>query len=241
MVVPDLPTASRDLEAGLGLRVTVSSADPRHHGRIHLDRSYIEVTSGDRTLVWRIAGFFLSFDDPVDLRRHLHAVRLPFRSTVYTGVDGRWDDVEIDAGGVPVPILVRRTHPPEIAADWPPALEVPHPNGATTLDAVHVTVDELVPAVDVYQRLLGVPPAGGADPSGTAAVEFPLVSGRVVLIPGCDVGTGAIVLGVAETRTTNRGSIRWVDPETTHGLKLGLQSVEAVPRGPHPFRPRRSS
>lgn len=176
--------------------------------------------------------FFLRFEDDVALRRHLERAGLTYRFGTYEGVDGTWDDVEVDAGDVRLPILVRRTAPPELARDWPPALTDPQPCGARTLAEVHVGVPSLDDALDPHARLLALRevPAPTPDPmSGRPSARLPTRSGHIVLL---DRGTGGIeriVLGVASDATVRGQLIRhqgdpvaWLDPVETFGLQLGF-------------------
>ena len=230
LAVPDLHDAVAELDARFGLRTTITAADPERHGRIHLERSYLEVTSLEPVADWSLRRFFVRFADLEALRRHLVVTRLAYDIDVYRGVDGRWDDVSVDGGAVPLPVLVRRTHPPEIARTWPPPIAQPHPCGATTLEAVYLTVPELGPAVDVYGRLVGVKLLAATDDVGCA--ELTLTSGRIVLIEGEPAGIAGIVLGVGslEANKTVVGQltsspVEWLDPTSSHGLRIGFVEV----------------
>lgn len=235
--VPELGPAVEHLDR-LGLRATVSPAAADRHSRVYLHRSYLEVSTRPGGSGWSAALFFLRFDDPEALRAHLEAAGLEYRLGEYEGVDGTWDDVEIDAGPVPLPILVRRTAPAEIARDWPPALAELHRCGARTLAEVHVGAPSLGDALEPYGRLLGLGPEeipeAVADPrSGRMRVALPLASGRVVLLDG---GTGEverIVLGAGslegvggERPIRYEGDpVGWLDPRETFGLQLGFVPV----------------
>jgi hypothetical protein len=238
--VPDLADAIAHLDDRIGLHATVSPAPPERHSRVYLDRGYLEVSSRPGATGWGASLFFLRFDDPDALRAHLGAVGIAYRFGDYQGVDGTWDDVEVDAGEVPLPILVRRTAPPDIAADWPPALAAPHRCGARTLAEVHVGVPRLEPAIETYGRLLGAegPSARIVDPrSDRARASFPTASGGIVLL---DAGTDTverIVLGVTSLGAARRAlgerllpreadGVAWLDPADTFGLELGFVEVE---------------
>ena len=194
--VPNLPDAVSQFDERLGLRVTVSPSAPERHGRIHLDRAYLEVASRLDGLTWDVTHFFLRFSDAKRLRSHLEDAELGYRFRIYDGVDGRWDDVEIDVTGVPMPILVRRTEPAEVARDWPPPLNHPHPCGAFTLASVHVPVASIKAAAAVYARLLAVEaPLLSAGPGpGRRRAAFHLASGTIVLVEADQ--RRAAVLGV---------------------------------------------
>ena len=227
--VPCLRDASVLLDARLGLRVTVSPAAADHHGRIYLDRAYVEVSARQPVDNWTFSLLFLRFDDPGRLRGHLASAGIPGRFGGYVGVDGRWDDVELDMGCVPSPILVRRTHPPEIAANWPPMIVDSHRCGARTLAAVHVAVPELPAAAEAYARLLGTDAVTGVDDAGLPFASFGLATGRITLLPGSQPGIRAIVLGVSSLAETTRaigplagGPIAWLDAPALHGLCVGF-------------------
>lgn len=233
--VPDLAAAVEHLDRRLGLRATVSPAAPQRHGRVHLHRSYLEVSAGSSDERWHATMSFLRFEDPDGLRAHLDGAGITYRWSEYVGVDGTWDDVEVRVGDMPLPTLIRRTSPPEIARDWPPALAEAHPCGAHTLDAVHVEVPSVAVALRAYGRLLGrdLPPAA----SGPTRV--PLASGHLVLREGDAGRIAGVVLGVgslertrdaltAALRETEDGAA-WLDPRDTFGLRLGF--AEADPPG----------
>lgn len=229
VAVPRLHEAVAMLDARLGLRTTISQADPEHHSRLHLDRAYLEVATGPQDRGWTTPGFFLRFADPAALRRHLDSSGLRYEFGEYQGVDGRWDDVEIDGGTVALPILVRRTHPPVVARHWPPPLVDAHRCGARTLEAVHVSVPDLDAAVAVYARLVGVNGVCANDRDGARRADFELASGRIVLVEGEVPGVVAIVLGVGSLPQTIDvvgpliGSpVAWLDPGITGGVRFGF-------------------
>lgn len=229
ITVPDAREAMSAFATDLGLHVTASAPEPHRHGRIHLDRSYLEVSSREPVDAWRMPLFFLRFTDPVELRRHLDAVGLEHTFDTYVGVDGEWDDIEIAAGTVPLPILVRRTGPPALAKDWPPRLPLLHHCGAATLEAVHVTVPDLAVAAEAYGRLVGddgTPARGG---EGEARVSFALAAGRIVLVEGEPAGPSALVLGVDDLEAARRAvgplsgaPVAWADATRSRGLRIGF-------------------
>jgi hypothetical protein len=238
VAVPDLAAAVEHLDRRLGLRATVSPGASDRHGRVYLDRSYLEVATKSAGRRWEASVFFLRFEDPLALRAHLDTVGIAHRFGEYEGVDGTWDDVELDAGPVPMPILVRRTAPPAVARDWPPALPEPHACGAVALAEVHVDVPRLDEALEAYRRLVGV--AGTS--TGTAERDegracVPLDTGRIVLHEAGRGGGLGLVIGVRELAATRaaiparlgpaKDSIAWLDPHDTFGLRLGF--AEPVP------------
>lgn len=232
IAVPSLAPAIAELDLRLGLTATPTPAAPDRHSRVYLDRSYLEVAAGAGGDTWIVQNFFLRFADPAALKGHLDAVGLRHRFDSYTGLDGGWDDVEIDAGDMPVPILVRRTSPPQIARAWPPPLRHPHRCGARTLDAVHVTVRDLGAAIDIYSRLTGVKPMLTTVANGASSAEFRLASGRIALSRGLASGIGAIVLGTGSLSECvrivgklNGAPVAWLADGVTHGLRTGFVQV----------------
>ena len=215
LAVGSLPDAIRVLDHQLGLYVTITPEDPSQHGRVFLDRSYVEVAVQAGNDLWSVPLFFLGFKNPDLLRTHLEDINLDFRWGQYVGADGTWDDVEIVAGEVPLPILVRRTSPSKIATDWPPALTQQHRCGAYKLAAVHLTVRDLVAAREVYTRLLG---------PGQKLI---------VLKEGGNVGVSGLVFSVKSHEEIHdmlgndlcdpdKDGISWVTPEKTKGVRIGF-------------------
>lgn len=231
ILVPDLTAAVDHLDRRLGLRATVSPAAPTRHSRVHLHRSYLEVSAGSRDGRWHPTMFFLRFDDPDALRAHLETTSIEYRWSEYQGVDGTWDDVELRIGAVPLPTLIRRTAPSDVARDWPPALGEPHRCGARTLAAVHVEVPSVGEALEAYGRLLGRQPERPV--RGPAHVS--LVTGEVVLHEDRGGRISGIVLGVSSLDQTRdalraplvetRDGVAWRDPEGAFGVRLGFAEV----------------
>lgn len=233
--VPRLHEAISHLSMRLGLRATVSPGDPERHSRVYLHRGYIEVAADPRTAGWNASLFFLRFDDPVGLRALLDAVGLPYRFDVYTGVDGSWDDVEIGNGGEAVPILVRRTEPPDIARSWPPALERPHECGAITLESVHVAVPEWDRTLDVYRHLLEAAVTTTGAGAGPRTARVPLARGSLMLTESETSGIDGVVLGVERLEeprarfgsllVSDQYGLEWLDPSETFGVRLGFTAI----------------
>lgn len=229
LAVPDLDAAVEVLATGAGLETTRSPADPGRHGRIHLDRTYLEVAADPGARSWQCPLFFLRFDDLAKLRNHLASVGIEYKVGTYQGVDGTWDDVEVLSGGVPLPILVRRTHPPEVAADWPPALKRPHPGGAATLEQVHLVVTDLDAAAEVYSKLLGTPGLALRGPAGRPARVFAAPPGHIVLSRGQRTGIAAVVVGVSSHATPRPPlaegpvtDVTWLDLPVASGVQIGF-------------------
>jgi hypothetical protein len=125
VAVPDLAAAVEQLGRRLGLHATVSAAAPERHSRVYLDRSYVEVSAGSRAKAWEATMFFLRFEEPRALLAHLDAAGIQHRFETYEGVDGTWDDVEVRAGTVPLPTLIRRTAPARSPATGRPPCRRP--------------------------------------------------------------------------------------------------------------------
>jgi hypothetical protein len=198
--VPAVDAAIEMLRDRLGLVTTPSPAAPHRHGRVYLDYSYLEVAAGaDEPL----ALFFLRFDQLGSTLDALKARGLRAHASLYEGLDGTWDNIEIDAGmATPLPILVRRTTPTEVAEGWPPPLAAPHPCGAEALAAVHLRVPRLGPAIAIYERLLGSP----ATALGPGGAVHRVSSGRIVLHEADDLAPAiiGIELRVASLGQTER-------------------------------------
>jgi hypothetical protein len=232
--VPHLGDAVAQFAEEFGLEVTVSPQAPERHGRIYLDRSYLEVAVRPGVRTWRVTDFFLGFSELAVLQAHLDGADLTYRYAVYQGVDGRWDDIQLDVADVPVPGLVRRTAPPEAARDWPPPLARTHRCGASTLAALYVPVPKLAAASRFYGRLLG--PATPQE-SGQRRVVLPLSLGSIVLVEGDE--RLAVVLGVASLEESiavlaprllppDEDGVAWLDSSAAT-LALGLTDT-ARPR-----------
>jgi len=232
VAVPDLADAVEHLDRRLGLRATVSHAAPERHSRVYLHRSYLEVSAGSTGGGWEATMWFLRFDDPDALREHLDTAGIAYSFGEYEGVDGMWDDVEIRIGAVPLPTLIRRTAPVEVARDWPPALAGSHRSGARTLAEVHVEVPSVREAVEAYRTLLGRWQRVSLE-TGRARVS--LASGELVLHEGGSDGVVGVVLGVASLAATRAelrdrlgrddGDTVWLDAAETFGLRLGFTEV----------------
>src|SRR5262245_11579764 len=120
---PAWNTAVDTLRDRFGLSTTQTPARPDRHGRVYLDRGYLEVALGvEAALTW----FFLRYDELDPTVAALRGRGLRVRAGLYQGVDGVWEEVAIDADGmVPLPFLIRRITPEEVARDWPPPLVAP--------------------------------------------------------------------------------------------------------------------
>ena len=236
VAVPELTAALEHLDRRLGLRATVSPEAPERHSRIYLHRSYLEVSTGSGSPDWETTLFFLRFADPGVLRAHLDSAGIDYRFGTYEGVDGTWDDVEVRVGGVPLPILVRRTAPEAVAREWPPPLPEDQRCGARSLSAVHVEVASLAEATQAYRRLLGIrePSSSTAEPgSGERRASIPLAAGELVLHEGGSPGRLGVVFATRSLDVTravlggsigpaDEGHVAWVDPALTFGLRLGF-------------------
>jgi catechol 2,3-dioxygenase-like lactoylglutathione lyase family enzyme len=243
---PVVDAAVEMLRDQLGLITVRTLAAPDRHGRVYLDRGYLEVAKGTAA---SLALFFLRYDQFDHTRAALEGRGLRTRASLYEGIDGIWEDIEIDAGtAAPLPHLTRRTTPPEVAANWPPPLAAPQPCGAEALAAVHLRVPRLEPALEIYERLLGVP----AMKLTARSAVYEMTSGRIVLqevtelspaIVGLELRVTALgdtqgYLSALGTKTWRADDALWVD--LPGGWHLGFCEAAAggLPSGAaHPARP----
>ncbi len=146
--------AVSELDQVLGLSVSISPDAPDRHGRIFFEGCYLEISSHQEAVGWSVPLYFLGFEDLESLQTRLAHADIEFDVDEYLGVDGTWDNVELSAGTVPLPILVRRKAPIGVSLDWPPSKGEDHRCGATSIDALHINVPDLHNAKDVFARLL---------------------------------------------------------------------------------------
>jgi hypothetical protein len=167
--VPDLTEAGDILWDRFGLRITATPEDSEGHARLYLDRSYVEVVPGTSDADGlRLTGFYLSHPDVPSAIETLWERGLANGPAVtYRGVDGVWwDGVLTPPEGVPAPVIVQRTEPADVAADWPPALINRHPSGIERLLAVYLVTPYVAQAVEFYEQLSQTFAAwGGAFPA----------------------------------------------------------------------------
>jgi hypothetical protein len=148
--------------AELGFVVTLTPEATAVHGRIFLERGYVEVGAApaDGPLLASWHGYFLGTADAL---RHAAWARGKGLSVgepeLYRGVDGEWLDLTVQRPGWEplLPYIVQRIAPAELAADWPPPLPLVHPNGAVTLQAVYL----VTPEAEQVARLIAAVADGG--------------------------------------------------------------------------------
>jgi hypothetical protein len=104
------------------------------HGRVHLDYRYLELRRGARLEV--VAVFFGNANGEAQTLCERGLSLGPPQT--YHGHDGVWEDRLID-GFIADPLMMALTRRVSPSGPWPPALEHPHPNGALSLDRVHVS------------------------------------------------------------------------------------------------------
>lgn len=189
--VTSLDAAIATLENSLGLSPTRSPRAPDRHSRLYFHRSYLEVSQGETP---GLELYFFGFDDLEAVERHLTGSGLRFRSEPYLGVDGAWDNLEVEAPpGVPAPILVRRLQPPELAgANWPPPRAEGWSCGAREVRGFRLRVASLKTATPFFEALLQT---GFTDGRGRWS------GGALSLIEGAP-GIDAILLGVDDLART---------------------------------------
>ena len=170
-------TSSLDALDELGFSLTPTKGSGGRHGRVMLDRTYLEVTleSEDSSVFGR--GWFLRPPDiqaaPARLRQHGIPATDP---TLYEGHDGSWLDVEMDVPALArvLPTLTCRLH---VADCWPPPLREPHPNQATGIAELHLRTHDPTALIDVLETL-------GGDAKDRSHVAFN--GGAVVAIAAAD-------------------------------------------------------
>lgn len=235
LTVEDYESSVPLLAGGLGFEVTTTGRDARH-GRVFLDRGYVELAGtpdpppvpipDDRS--WRFSGFFLRSGRLEDHARLLREHGLPVEGpTEYRGQDGVWLDL---AFGAPLPepvspIFVERITPREVAADWPPALRHPHPNGSRTLKSVYLVTEQLETAFSFYRCLLAA--------ETSSRPEMTTVSNHLFGTREIRLGLGgrqSIVL--AEPASENGPAGRWIESygPGVFGAVFGTGSISAVAR-----------
>lgn len=211
LVVPDFAQAIAILREQFGLTTTVTPQAPERHGRILLERCYIEIArntveSDELAVPW----FFLGHPDvPAAVQRLRAAGLARDAATPYHGADGTWwNAVPRAPAGVPAPLLVQRIEPAEVAAEWPPPLTRPHPSGVVRLGGVLVVTPTVGAAVDFYQRLVtaltGTPAIASSE-----RVRHPLADQewRVLLPDGaCIVVCDPVRPGPARDHLLRRGA-----------------------------------
>jgi hypothetical protein len=230
----------------LGLITVRTPAAPDRHGRVYLDCSYLEVAKGTAA---SLALFFLRYDQLDHTRAALEGRGLRTRASKYEWIDGIWEDIEMDAGtAAPLPHSTRRTTPPQVAASWPLPLAAPRPRGAEALAAVRLRVPRLEPALESYERLLGVP----AMKLTARSAVYETTSGQIVLqevtelspaIVGLALRVTALghaqrYLAALRTKTWRADDALWVD--LPGGWHVGFCEAAAggLPSGAaHPARP----
>lgn len=236
----------------VGLIATRTPSAATRHSRVYMHRSYLEVSTPETSAAsprGSVPLFFLRFEDLEQTRRELTARGIAFDATPYQGRDGVWDNVVLTAPeGVLAPILVKRTHPLEIAREWPPAASAPQPCGARHLSGVllPVAAGRRQAAIDFFHLLLPqaqVLPASREPVWGSTRTDVVWPGGRIALLesaassPAATPGALGVLLAVDDlgrtraffdtrgVRTLPGGSGAkelWLDPEETLGIALGL-------------------
>ena len=203
--VADMAFGGRFL-ASLGFRLTPSSGAEGRHGRVLLDRSYIEVSpaidaSETERADW--SGYFLRTADAVALASTTSGDTFRWRGpNRFQGVDGEWLDTVIAHDGLhaELPLVVQRITPVEVARDWPPSLTTAHPNGVLRMLDVHVVTEQAQALARVLSQACGTeatPPRPNTS-LGATECRIPLGAGGVVVLKPMSVGPAA-------TRLSRRG------------------------------------
>jgi hypothetical protein len=110
------------------------------HSRIFLDRHYIEIDETDGTGV-DATGWFLGGPDLGRTALTLSAEEIPALWPAQGRYhDGLWRNLIIVGHTPSIPVL---THRMDLSGDvWPPRLDKPHPNGATSISELRLRTSE---------------------------------------------------------------------------------------------------
>lgn len=124
-------------ELGFHLTPTVGS---KAHSRIFLDRHYLEIDETNATRVGA-TGWFLGVADLDRTALALSAEEIPALWPAQSRYhDGLWKNLIIVGQTPSIPVL---THRMDLSGDvWPPHLEQPHPNGATSISELRLRTNE---------------------------------------------------------------------------------------------------
>jgi hypothetical protein len=236
---PSLDATLACLLEKLGLQAVRTPQAPREHSRIHLDRCYMEVAQ-PVSQPPSFAGigvsspcFFLRFDHP-DLEGELRRLGLrPRPLTAYQGKDGVWEDLSFEEPEAEGLLLVRRTQPPEVAKDWPPALRASNPAGILALSSVLVATPRFSEAQAFFRKLCGSNQVGPPRDDGflqatRCDVQLPAGRGRITLLERerqAVEGVGLAVqdLGVAQRFVESRGVTTTAAGAASPGSELWLE------------------
>lgn len=247
LAVADAPQAWSRLHR-YGLQVTPTPTAAPRHGRLHLDRAYLEVSErgGAEPGRWTAPLFFFRFEDRPQQMQVLAGRGLQARPRSYLGVDGEWEELEVDAPPeVRAPVLVRRVSPPELARSWPPRLEQAHRCGARTLERVYLACADLAAAAVFFERLLGAPSRpGGVTPFGASSVDVgplslvdpptpgpaPAPSPGPPSVCGVALGTDSVEhtaqwLSERAVPLARAEQLVWVDPADSGGMVIAFTSA----------------
>lgn len=251
LTVPDFAEGADLLAERFGMWVARTPGHTDAHGRVMLDRGYIELSEGaddDGLPPLALPRFFLGHPDvpaAIALLREAGLAHAP--AVTFHGHDGVWwDGVPEAPAGVPGPVLVQRISPLEIAADWPPARTDPQQGGYIRLAAVCLVTPYVADTVNFYTWLVTMlsgrasraeaakAPAGDYAPADQQWELWLPSGGRIVVFDPLRPGRardllllrGPCIAGI------ELGSVRLLDTQTTFD-KAGI-SYEVVydARGP---------
>lgn len=175
----------------LGFRLTPTEG-AANHGRVLLDRCYLEVPPPSSSHSRAGLAWFLRPHDLVAAVGMLRDAGVNVCDLAeYVGHDGIWIDVEpvdhLSVSGLPT--LTRRVDLDETA--WPPPLPAPHPNGVTRITELHIYSQ----APDTLGHALEV--IGAARPD-SETYKYILGDGTTVFVsdaPGAGGGISGLVFG----------------------------------------------
>lgn len=140
---PSLEAADDFLWEALGLALTLTPGLEGEHGRVLLDRTYIDVRThaadSKPETPLELPAFLLGHADIATAVGLLTAAGIGTTTAPFLAIDGAWQDAVLEERtGVPPVLLTRRSEPPEMAAIWPPPLEEAHLGGILRLTGVQL-------------------------------------------------------------------------------------------------------
>jgi len=222
---PDFAGTLQVLEERLGLVARRTPAAPQQHARIFLNRSYLEIRRSDSSpATVQASRFFLRFEDGSRAQAALAARGLTSELATYQGEDGVWEDLTVQDPEATALLLVRRTEPPEVAMDWPPA-QTDASSGLHSLGGVVLGVPDMGHAASFFKKLLGdvavEEPRRDAE-LGADRLDIAWDGFRLGVVQRQERNVEAVLLTVNDLEATRR----WVE---RRGLRAVSRNFEGRP------------